>query len=354
MDWVLVTAALLLVGVGMLSIYSSSLGREDFLNFKKQIIFAGLGLILMMVLSFVDYRIIRNDPHLILIFYFLCLVALLGLFFFAPQIRGVKSWYKIGPMSFDPVEMTKLILLILLAQYFSIKHTEAYQIKHIILSGVYVAIPAVLVFFQPNLGSVLILVLLWLSILAISGVRLRHFLLLCLIGILMFTLSWNFLFKEYQKARFLSFVFQKAEPLEAGWSQMQSRIAIGSGGIWGKGIGAGSQTQYGFLPEPQTDFVFAALSEELGMVGAIILFSLFLILIWRIVKIGLAAETNFTRLFTAGFAILLVSQMIINIGMNLGLLPIVGIPLPLVSYGGSSLVMIFLSIGILQNIRINL
>lgn len=351
LDWILITATVLLVGIGLLSLYSSSLGRGDFLNFKKQIIFFGGGFFLMMSLSFLDWRALREDPYLILILYFLCLAALVGLFFFAPEIRGVRSWYKVGPVSIDPIEFTKIVLIILLAKYFSGRHIEMYRIRHILLSGFYVLIPALLIFFQPELGSILVLIALWVGILLISGIKIRHFLILCFCGLLVLILGWSAFLKDYQKERVINFIVPQIEPLGGAWSQTQAKIAIGSGGIFGQGLGQGSQTQYGFLPEPHTDFIFAAIAEEFGLVGVGILFFLFSLLIWRIIKITLSVTSNFPRLFGTGFAILIISQIFINIGMNLGILPIIGIPLPLVSYGGSSLILTFVGLGILQSIK---
>lgn len=353
LDWILTISALFLVSIGLLSLYSSSFSSGDFFNFNKQIIFLGIGLFLIILFSFFDYRILRNDPYLILIFYFLSCLALAGLFFFAPEIRGIKGWYKVGPVSLDPIEFTKIILVILLAKYFSMRHVEMYRIFHIFLSGLYILIPVALIFLQPDLGSAFIIIFLWLAMLFISGIKLKPFLLLILCGILMLSLSWQFLLKDYQKERILSFVVPQADPLGSGWSQAQAKIAIGSGGILGQGLGQGSQTQYGFLSEPQTDFIFAAIAEEFGLVGVFFVLLLFTILLWRIIKIAIISQTNFSRLFAAGFGILLVSQIFINIGMNLGILPITGIPLPLISYGGSSLITIFIGLGILQNIKIN-
>ena len=308
----------------------------------------------MFLFSFFDWRYLREDPYLILIIYFISLLSLAGLFFFAPEIRGVKSWYKAGPLSLDPIEFVKIIMVVILAKYFSSRHIEMYRIRHILLSGFYVLLPAVLIFFQPNLGSVLILLCLWLGILFVSGIKLRHFLILVFAGILLFTVSWATILKDYQKERVLSFVQpQLSDPLKIGWNQRQAKIAVGAGGLLGQGIFKGSQTQYGFLPEPQTDFIFAAIAEETGLAGVSVLFFLLLILIWRIMKIALSAGNNFSRLFAVGFNIILISQIFINIGMSIGLLPIIGIPLPLVSYGGGGLILTFLGLGILQNIKIN-
>ena len=352
LDWILIGCTVSLVGIGLLSIYSSS--RGDFFNFKKQVAFFGVGFLLMFLVSFFDWRTLTENPYLILVFYILCFVALAGLFFFAPQIRGVKSWYKIGTISIDPIEPTKLVLIILLAKYFSERHIEMYRIHHILISCLYVLLPAILIFFQPDLGSVLIVVFLWVAILIISGIKLKHFFLLCLVFLLAFALSWSCLLRDYQKQRILSFLNPHLEPLGTGWSQKQAKIAIGSGGFLGKGLGKGSQTQYGFLPVPQTDFIFASIAEEMGLMGILMILFLFSILTFRIMKISFEAEANFPRLFATGIVALLVSQIFIHCGMNLGILPIIGISLPFVSYGGSSLITLLVSFGILQSIRANL
>ena len=353
MDWILITAALVLAGIGLLSIYSSSLGKGNLFNFWKQLIFLGIGLLLMFIVTFGDWKIFTQDPYLILSLYLTNLLALGGLFFFAPVIKGVKSWYRLGPISIDPIAPLKLILIILLAKFFSMRHAEMYRVKHILLSGFYVFLPALLIFFQPDLGSVLVIGLLWGLILVLSGIKLRHFLALVLIALLVLAVGWNFLLQDYQKQRVMSFVTPKLEPLGAGWNRQQAKVAIGAGGWLGQGIGQGSQTQFGFLPEPQTDFVFAAIAEEFGLLGVMFLLSTFVMLLWRILKVGIDAESNFPRLFCAGFASLLFVEIFINVGMNLGLLPVIGIPLPLVSYGGSALIMTFVGIGVVQSIEVN-
>lgn len=352
-DWWLTGSAILLTVMGLISIYSSSVGQNNFLNFQKQLIFFAIALFLMFLFSFLDWRIFREGPYLILGLYFVACLMLLGLFWLAPTIRGIRSWYRIGSLSIDPIEYTKIILIILLAKYFSMRHVEMYKIQHILFSGLYISLPALLIFFQPDLGSVLILLALWIGILVISGIEIRHFFLLALCFILLGTFGWNNFLKPYQKSRILSFLTPQADPLGASWSQTQSQIAIGSGGIFGQGFSQGSQTQYGFLTEPQTDFIFASLAEEFGLIGVIILLLLFLILIWRILRIAVVARNNFVRLFASGLSIILFAQIFIHIGMNIGILPIIGISLPLVSYGGSGLIAGFLAIGILQSMKIN-
>jgi rod shape determining protein RodA len=329
------------------------LRKEDFLNLRKQAIFFAVSLILMICFSFLDWRIFKENSYLILFLYFISLLSLVGLFFFAPEIRGTRGWYKLGPISIDPIEFTKITLIILLAKFFSMRHVEMYKVHHILISGFYMALPASLIFFQPDLGSVLILIILWFGVLIISGIKIRHFLILSLISFLILILIWSFSLKDYQRQRIVSFFQPRIEPLGTSWSAIQAKIAIGSGKIFGQGIGSGSQVQLGFLPESQTDFIFAAIAEEMGIIGVAILFLLFSVLIWRILKIAISARSNFSRLFASGFAILLISQIFIHVGMNLGILPIIGIPLPLVSYGGSSLISNFISLGILQSFKIN-
>ena len=179
----------------------------------------------------------------------------------------------------------------------------------------------------------------------------KSFLILCACGFLIFVLSWSFFLKDYHKARIINFITPSFAPLEAGWNQAQAIIAIGSGEIFGKGFNQGTQVRYGFLPAAQTDFMFAGIAEEFGLIGVALALSLFFLLIWRIIRVSLISQSNFPRLFSAGLAIVIIVQIIINIGMNLGLMPVIGIPLPLVSYGGSSLLATFIGIGIVQSME---
>ncbi|KPJ55077.1 hypothetical protein AMJ47_02215 [Parcubacteria bacterium DG_72] len=352
-DWILAVSVLLLAGIGIISITSISLAKGDFLNLKKQIIFLILGFFLMIAFGFFDWRGFRDNPYFVLVLYFACNLLLLGLFFFAPEIRGVKSWYRIGNFSFDPIGITTIVLIIILAKFFSKRHVEMYKLRHIILSGFYVFIPFVLIAVQPDLGSALIILAIWIGVLIVSAIKLKHFTVLILFGIVVFTASWLFFLKDYQKNRIVSFLQPEHEVLGVNWSQTQSKIAIGSGGLFGQGFANGSQTQHGFLSEPYTDFVFAAFSEEFGLCGVFILFSLFSILFWRIMRIAFLATSNFPRIFAAGLAIFIFSQMLIHVGMNLGIFPVIGLALPLVSYGGSNLIAIFAGLGILQSIKVN-
>jgi len=277
-------------------------------------------------------------------------LLLLGLFFFAPDIRGTRGWYRVGFLSLDPIEPTKIILLILLAKYFSMRHVEMYRFRHIVFSGIYVFLPAILVFAKPDLGGVMVLLFVWLGVLLVSGIKLKHFISLFLIFVIIAGLSWVFLLKDYQKDRVLSFIFPY-DPLGGSWSQNQTKISIGSGQILGQGLAQGSQVQYGFLPEPHTDFIFSVIAQEWGIIGVIVLFGLYLNVVWRILQTAIRSESNFSRIFATGFAVILMAQFTINIGMNIGVLPVVGIYLPFISYGGSGLIGSFISLGIIQSIK---
>lgn len=346
----LVLPAFFLSCLGLLSLYSSSLFKENFLNFKKQIIFLFFSLGLVIFLHFFDLRFLRTNSYFLLLLYFFSLFFLFGLTFFGQEIRGVKGWYKLGAFSFDPVPFSAIILILILSKYFSTRHVETKRFQPILFSALYAFLPVLLVLLQPDIGSSLGLISIWLGIIIFSGIRFKYFLILALIFLILIGIGWQFFLKEYQRQRILTFLNPEIDPQGSAWNINQAKIAIGAGGFLGQGIGKGSQTQYGFLPEPQTDFIFAALAEEIGFLGVLVLIFLFSFLFWQIMKITLSPFDNFTRLFAAGFAFLLFTQSFINIGMNLGLLPIIGLPLPFVSYGGSQLLSFYLGLGILTSL----
>lgn len=352
MDWVMIGAAVLLACFGLAGIYSASLAKENFLNFEKQLIFFAIGFLLMLAIGLFDYRILRNNSYLILALYFLCLALLTGLHFFAPIIRGTRGWYKVGLLTLDPNEPMKIILIVLLAKYFSMRHIEMYKFRHIVFSGLYVFLPAAVIFMKPDLGGVMVLVLMWLGVLAVSGIKIKHFLILVFCFLLATGVFWQFLLKDYQKDRIVSFIFPY-DVLGGSWSQTQAEIAVGSGMFFGQGLGKGMQVQYGFLPEPHTDFIFSSAASDWGLLGMTIFFGTYIVLLWRIVKTAVRSQSNFPRLFAIGFAIVIITQFAVNIGMNLSIFPVVGVYLPFVSYGGSGLIANFVSLGILQSIKVN-
>ena len=350
-DWFLLGMIGIISAFSLVALYY--LGADNnFFYFKKQLLFAAVGFFLSVGASFVDYQIFRNYSLFLLTLYGLAILLLIGVLFVGEKIRGTVGWFNLGGFNFAPVELAKLIIVLLLAKYFSLRHVEMYHLRHIIASGIYVGIPTILVLFQPDLGSAIILVVVWAGMIIMSGIRLRHLLILFLIGAILGGIMWVGFLKEYQKNRILTFLSLQKDPLGSSYNLRQSIIAIGSGGLWGKGIGKGTQSALGFLPEGHTDFIFAVIAEQVGFVGVLFLLILFSLLIYRVLKTGWTANNNFSRLFCVGFTIILFSQIVINIGMNMGLLPIVGIPLPFLSYGGSATIMNFLGLGILQSIKV--
>jgi rod shape determining protein RodA len=348
-DYILFSAVVIISAIGLTSIYSS-MGFDLAL---RQGLFILFGFLLYLLLSFFDWRILKENSFLVFIIYLAAIGLLVGVLLFGPEIRNVQRWFRIGPIMFSPAEIAKIVLIIVLAKYFSMRHAELYKVRHIILSGIYAFIPIFLIFKQPDLGTAIIFVILWGGILLISGIKLKHFLFLCLIGILVVGLAWSFLLADYQKDRVTSFLNPEVDPQGLGWGARHAKVAIGNGGLLGQGIGEGTQTQLGFLPEPHTDFVFAAIAEEMGFVGVCLLIGAIGVMFWRILKIIFQAKYNFCRLFISGFLIILIFQNFVNIGMNLGFLPITGTPLPFVSYGGSSILFTFTGLGILENMRYN-
>ncbi|MDO8743386.1 MAG: rod shape-determining protein RodA [Candidatus Azambacteria bacterium] len=358
MDWILIGAIILLVIIGLLSIASASQARTGaFTNFKKQLFFAAMGFILLGVFSFIDYRFLRNYSTVVLVLYILSIFLLILLLILGNKIRGSASWFQVGSpigvIGIEPVEAMKFVLIVVLAKYFSGRHVDFGLIRHIIVSGFYVLIPAVLVLLQPDLGSAVLMIIVWVGMMLVSGIRARHLLVLFLIFAVLTGLSWKFFLKDYQRARVLTFFEPQKDPLGKGYNVLQSMIAIGSGGFWGKGLGHGSQSQLNFLPEQHTDFIWATIGEEWGFLGLSFILGLFGIVFWRLFLTAMMATTNFARLFIFGFMVLLFAHISINIGMNMGFLPVTGIPLPLLSYGGSNLVATLVAFGIVQNINIS-
>ena len=349
LDWVLIVVVLLLVSVGLLSIFG--IGREgDSKIFQRQLIYVVLGIFLMFVFILFDYRIFRDNSFFLLGLYFFGFLLLASVLLIGKEIRGVSSWLRVGQLGFEPVELMKLVIILVLAKYFSLRHVEVYRLRHLIISGLYIIFPLVLILLQPELGYVLIIILVWLAIVIIAGIKLRHLVLLALIGLIVFSASWFFLLQDYQKERITSFLNPGSDPLGQGYHIIQSTIAIGSGKFFGRGLGHGTQSQLHFLPEQHTDFIFATIAEELGFLGSFFILVLFGILLYRLIKISLTTSNNFARLFSTGLATMFLLQAVVNIGMNMGLLPIIGIPLPFVSYGGSSMVISFIALGIIQSI----
>ncbi|MGK2848650.1 MAG: rod shape-determining protein RodA [Minisyncoccota bacterium] len=344
-DWVLLAIVILLLGVGLLALYSlSSSGGINY--FLRQAFFALLGLSAMGFLFFTDYRHIEKYSTSL---YFITLFVLAGVLVFGTSIRGTAGWITLGGVQIQPVEFAKITLIIFLASFISKKKSELGEWTRVIVSLILSAVLIILVLKQPDLGSSLVLMAIWGGMILASGLRLKHLLVLAVLGLVLVVGSW-FTLAEYQKDRITTFIYPERDPQGSGYNVLQAIIAVGSGGLSGKGIGHGSQSQLSFLPEKHTDFIFAVIGEELGLIGAFLVLTLYLTLFYRIKRIGELASDNFGYLLAVGTLIMLLVQVTINIGMNIGLLPVTGIPAPLLSYGGSSLLATCIACGLLLSV----
>ena len=348
-DSLLFFSLFILIALGLLVLWSiSSQDTPSFFSLKKQLIFLGISICAFLIFSFLDWRIF-NTSSLILFLYIFSLVLLMAVLFFGDRTSGATGWFNFGLFSFQPIEIAKLSLLIILAKYLSSRHLEIWQFRHLLISGIFTFIPIMLIASQPDFGGAMIFGAIWLSLVLISGIRLKQIIILVIIFSLMAGLSWSFLLKPYQQSRILSFLEPQQDPLGAGYNREQALIAIGSGRIFGRGLGWGSQTHLRFLPLAKNDFIFASLAESLGLFGVSILLICFLFIFYRLIIWSNTFSYNFCKLFTIGFTIKLLIETFIHLGMNLGLLPIIGIALPFISAGGSNLLANFIGLGIINS-----
>lgn len=304
-----------------------------------------LSLIVCILASCAEYRFFKQSKIVIGV-YSIGVLLLLGLFVLGHVSKGSQSWFSFGSFSFQPSDIMKLVVIIVLAKYFSRRHIEISNIRHIIVSGLYAFIPFVLIALQPDFGSSLVVAFLWFGMVLVSGISKKHLFAVLFLGSALFLLLWNFAFKPYQKARIITFIHPLADIRGTGYNAYQSTIAVGSGQLVGKGLGFGTQSRLQYLPEYRTDFIFAAYAEEWGFLGSILLLLLYALLLMRLVYFAHVAHSNFEALFTYGVILWFLFHIVINVGMNIGIMPVTGIPLPFMSYGGSHLLAEMLALGI--------
>ncbi len=343
-DWLLFLFILPILGAGLITMNSFT-GESSLFN--HQLIWVGISVAIMFALSFVDFRFLKRTDVLVASYLFFIFLLVL-LFFFGHRAGGAQSWFDFGSFSFQPSDLMKIVLILMLAKYFSRRHIEIRNIKHIFISGLYAFIPFILIFLQPDFGSAITIFFIWFGVALVSGISKKHLLLILGLMAVSFTFLWAFVFQPYQKARIINFVEPLSDIRGTGYNVYQSTIAVGSGQLTGKGVGFGTQSRLQFLPEYETDFIFAAFSEEWGFVGVLIFFILFCLIMWRILHLSLLGTSNFEILFGLGLSIYLMTHFIINVGMNIGIMPVTGIPLPFMSYGGSHLLTEFIGLGILM------
>ena len=353
----ILVVALLIAAIGVLSIYSSTSQKtgqpwEDI--YKRQLLWIAIGLAAYCLFAGLNYRRLWDATYLfyVLSMASLALVSILGI------VRlGAQRWIKLAGFNFQPSEFAKLAVIIFLARYFSRKSVDDISLlsgkfgifRGLVLPFIFVAMPMFLIIEQPDLGSGLIILLVFVFLLYLTHVRLKYIFTLIALLIVPLPFAWHFL-RDYQKERLLVFINPNIDPLGAGYTIIQSKIAIGSGGFFGKGWLSGTQSQLRFLPESHTDFIFATFSEEWGFLGSTLLIFLYYLIIRQGFIIASRTNDSFGKLLAYGISLLLTLQVFINISMNMGLAPVVGLPLPLMSYGGSSVLVTFISLGILTNI----
>ncbi|MFA6974180.1 MAG: rod shape-determining protein RodA [Parcubacteria group bacterium] len=347
-DWIAIAVIFLLVAIGLTALYSVSTveGVLNLNDFWKQSVALLLGAGLAVALAHLDYRVLNANSTKL---YFIALALLTAVLLIGKRIRGAQAWIDLGYFHLEPVEIVKLVMIIFLASFLAKKKTELSMLWRVIGSIVLVFIPVFLIIKQPDFGSASVIVGIWGGMLVASGLNKKTIFVLLLIGIVGATSGWFFL-KNYQKERIINFIEPANDPLGTGYNVIQSTIAVGSGGMFGKGLGHGSQSQLNFLPEKHTDFIFAVIAEELGLFGAALVLGLYVALLFRIRETARLARDNFGYLLCVGVIVMLFVQLFVNVGMNIGVVPVAGVPLSFLSYGGSSLLAILASMGLIQSV----
>lgn len=354
-DYQLLLIALVLLGYGLLMVYSASLSAAGpdqsiwDLPVARQGMFAIGGLFVFVLAVIADYRILRNAA---LPLYLFMVLVLLGVVVLGTISYGAKRWLDLGVSGLQPSELAKIVIIIALAKFFA-EHQK--DVKHVVvlLASILIIVPLMaLVYLQPNLGTTIVFVAIWAGMAIMAGARFLHLISLALVAVLGAPMAYLFVMQDYMRGRIQTFLDPALDPLGAGYNVIQAEISIGSGGLLGKGFAQGTQSQLHYLRVQFTDFIFSVIGEELGFVGALVLFVLFIFLLWRGLRIALKSSDAFGRLLASGIVSMLLFQVFLNIGVNLRLLPVTGVPLPFISYGGSSLVTVLLSLGILESILI--
>jgi rod shape determining protein RodA len=348
-DWTLLGIVLLIASIGIFNLFSAAASMEMVGTplYLKQIFWLLIGLVVMVTIAFTEYRFYSDMAYIV---YTVALVLLLMVMVYGIITSGAQRWVKVGSLSFQPSEFVKISLILALAKFFHRPpHPKGYSLKQILFPFLLLLLPVALILKQPDLGTAIILLLVFFSILIFVKIRWSSLLTIGLAGGVAVPLLWSFL-KEYQKKRIITFFNPDLDPLGAGYHLIQSKIAMGSGGILGKGFMNGTQCKLGFLPEQQTDFIFSALGEEWGLIGSLFVIGIYFILILWGLRITVQAKDRFGAILAFGVVAMLFWHVFINIGMVLGMMPVVGIPLPLLSYGGSFILSTLIGIGLLLNV----
>jgi len=345
-DWTILFPALTLSLVGILTM--SAFGQGASLA-PRQVLWLSISVGVYLALSAFDMRFIRRTS-VVMALYVTALTLLALLLVVADPVMGARAWFSFGSISFQPADLAKLALIVLLAKYLSRRHVEIGDFRHIIVSGLYALALVALIVVEPDMGNAIIFSTLWFGMMLVSGISKKHLALLGIAGLLVASVLWFEGLKPYQRTRIISFVNPASDIRGSGYNAYQAKIAVGSGELFGKGVGYGTQSKLRFLPEYQTDFIFAAYAEEWGFVGVVLLLGVYALLFTRLAQIARAAATNFDAFFTLGVLILFAAHVAIHAGISLGLLPVTGTTIPFMSSGGSHLMLEFAALGIVTSL----
>jgi rod shape determining protein RodA len=346
-DWVLLGTTLTLALVGVAMVFSAThSGRHPDL-YLKQLVLVGVGIVGLVGAASLDYRRLADRAVLL---YVLSVVALLYVLRFAPLIAGTRRWILIGGFQLQPSELVKLAAAVVVARVFSEYRQESLGLRDVALPGAAVALLILLIAREPDLGTAACLVPLFLVVAFLAGLRMRAVAGLAAVMLLLAALTWPFL-KDYQKTRVYTFLDPSLDPRGAGYQKIQSQIAVGSGGLLGRGFLEGTQAQLGYLPARHTDFIFSVLAEERGFVGVVVALGLYLLVLWRMLETARLARDRLGAFLVAGLAGSFAFQVVYNVAMVAGLVPVKGLPLPLMSYGGSSVLSSLMGVGLVLSVR---
>jgi rod shape determining protein RodA len=347
-DWLLLVFVLTICTLGVLEIYSATYNTKFAGVHVKQIYWIAAGIFAMLLISVIDYQLLLENVHWM---YLVSIGSLLCVLLFGQKYLGARRWVKLpGGQHFQPSEWVKLILILAVARYFAELRQRELSLADLVKAGLLVVVPFLMVLAQPDLGTSLTYIPIALMSVYLGGLRAKHGLVIVLLAALMMPAAWHVL-KPYQRERLTSFMQPEADRQGSGYQVIQSKIAVGAGGIWGRGFARGTQTHGMFLPVPQTDFIFAAWSEEHGFVGAMGVLLLYFMVLMRLIQNAQTAPDGAGTFVIMGVVAVLAFHILINVGMVVGFMPVTGIPLPLMSYGGSSVLFTFLALGIVMNIR---
>ncbi len=346
-DWFLLGLALAIAVIGVVEIYSTTLHSPLAGQYKKQVYWLVLSCILALIVGRIDYHmILEQTPWL----YGVSLLLLAGLLVAGRSIAGTRRWLQFGSMSFQVSEIVKLIIILVVAAYFANRRMAAVAWGDLVKLGIVAGIPAALVALEPDLGTALTFIPIIAAGIIFAGIRWQHVAVLCLVGILALPVGWHFL-RPYQRERLMTFVHPTQNTQSSSYQVTQTKIAIGSGGFWGRGLGNGTQSRLGFIPVSHADSIFAAFAEEQGFVGTLLVLLLYFALLLRLLDGAQMSPDRAGAFLLIGLAAVLFFQVVLNTGMMIGVLPITGVPLPLMSQGGSSLLFTFLGLGLAMSVR---